>query len=148
MIPLRLLARRAGLIQRTVPQAVEESLAHRMGARGLRPVHHHLVDHFLHAGYGAMLGAVFAIGTGGARRENVGRGLGYGVATWLFGSGVVLPLMRAARPIWRTRPGESFTDLGAHLLFGAVTALVCRDLGRQQNRGATSDSYRRRMRVG
>ena len=57
MTVIRSAARRGGAIEKTVPQAVEETLAHRAGlGRKAHPVVHHLVDQAMHTGYGATLG--------------------------------------------------------------------------------------------
>ena len=117
MTPLRILSRRAGLIDRTVPQAIESTLAHRLGGQGrTSPVVHHVIDHLLHFGYGAVLGVGYGAVTGERRRRWSGivtHGVTYGTATWLLGSAVILPALRAARPLWRARRSEALTDVAA-----------------------------------
>jgi uncharacterized membrane protein YagU involved in acid resistance len=152
MTPLRIVARRNGLIDRTVPQAIESTLVQRSG-RGHRapPVAHHLTDQALHFGYGAMLGLAYGLATGRQRRRWSGilaRGLTFGAATWLLGSGVVIPALGAARPLWRARPSEALTDLAAHAIFGLATALITDDLGRQNDHGPKSKAPRLVARVG
>lgn len=152
MTPLRIVARRAGLIDLTVPQAIESALAHRLG-RGHRapPVAHHLTDQLLHFGYGAALGLVYGLATGRKRRRWSGilsRGLTFGTATWFLGSGVVIPALGAARPLWRARGSEAVTDLAAHAIFGLATALITDDLGRQNDHGPKPKARRLFARVG
>lgn len=152
MTPLRIVARRNGLIDRTVPQAIESTLAERSG-RGHRapPVAHHLTDQVLHFGYGAALGLVYGLVTGRERRRwsgIVSRGLTLGAATWLLGSGVLIPALGAARPLWRARGSEALTDLAAHAIFGVATALITDDLGRQNDHGPKSKASRLSADVG
>ena len=149
MTVIRSAARRGGVIEKTVPQAVEETLAHRAGlGRKAHQVVHHLVDQAMHTGYGATLGVGYALMTGGRSRGFAARGLGYGVATWAFGSLLLLPLLRAKQAAWNKRPSENAVDLVAHLVFGAATALIAEELSSQPDRGPSSDWRRRATRVG
>ena len=110
MTVIRMTARRHGLIEKTVPQAVEERLAARAGlGGGAHPALHHVVDHIMHVGYGAALGIAYGLRTRGRTRGVVARGLGYGVATWLFGSWGLLPLMKA-----KQAPSMANSALAAH----------------------------------
>jgi hypothetical protein len=149
MTVIRAAARRRGLIEKTVPQVVEESLAHRAGlGRDAHPVLHHVVDQAMHTGYGAALGVGYALVTRGRARSLTARGVGYGVATWLFGSWLLLPLVRAKQAPWKKRGAENAVDLLAHLVFGAATALISEELSSQPDRGPSSDWRRRVTRVG
>jgi putative membrane protein len=155
MTPVRLAFRRAGLVDKTVPQAMEEKLAHtakhRRGwlRREPRPEAHHAVDHLLHLGFGAALGGLFGLLTRRRRAGALARGLALGGATLLLGAGVVVPLIGAARPLWRARPSEQLVNLLAHLVFGVTTALVADELGTQGDEHRTTpDRHRQRTRVG
>jgi len=149
MTVIRMAARRRGVIEKTVPQAAEEWLADRSGlGRGAHPVLHHLADQAMHVGYGAALGAGYALATRGGTRNVVARGLAYGIATWFGGSWLLLPLLRAKQAPWLKRPSETGVDLLAHLVFGAATALVSAELAAQPDRGPSSDWSRRATRVG
>jgi hypothetical protein len=149
MTVIRMTARRRGIIEKTVPQAAEEWLAHRAGlGRNAHPVLHHLADQALHVGYGATLGMVYALAKRGRSGHVAARGIVYGVAIWIAGSGILLPLLRAKQAPWRKRPSENAVDLLAHLVFGAATAVVAEELAAQPNRGPSSDSRRRAARVG
>jgi hypothetical protein len=149
MTVIRMTARRRGVIEKTVPQAAEEWLAHRAGiGRSAHPVVHHLADQALHLGYGATLGAAYALATRGRSRHVAARGLAFGVGTWFGGSWLLLPLLRAKQAAWRKRASENLVDLVAHLVFGAATAIVAEELAAQPNRGPSSDWTRRLTRVG
>jgi uncharacterized membrane protein YagU involved in acid resistance len=149
MTPLRLGARRLGLVEKTTPQAMEESLAARLGL-GLTATAsaHHAADHLLHIGFGAGAAGAYASLSGRRREGSLGRGLMFGAATWAVGAGVVVPLLRAARPPWRARLSENAVNIAAHLLYGLTTALVLEELSHQSNHRPTSDLHRWRHRVG
>jgi hypothetical protein len=149
MTVIRTAARRRGVIEKTVPQAVEEWLSARTGlGAGSHPAVHHLADQALHFGYGAALGSLYGLTVGGRTRTLLARGAGYGVATWLFGSWCVMPLMRAKQAAWKKRTSENAVDLAAHLAFGLATALVAEELNNQSDRGPSSDMQRRLSNVG
>lgn len=84
----------------------------------------------------------------GRTRTVLARGAGYGLATWLFGSWLVMPLIRVKQAAWRKRASENAVDLVAHLAYGVATALVAEELSVQSNRGPSSDTYRRAVNVG
>jgi hypothetical protein len=150
MTVIRMAARRRGIIEKTIPQAAEEWLADRIGVgHGAHPVVHHLVDQGMHLAYGAALGTGYALATG--RRSShhvVGPGLAYAIASWIVGSWLLLPLLRAKSAVWRNRASENAVDLLAHLLFGTATALVADELSAQTNRGPSSDRRRHATRIG
>ena len=149
MTVIRMAARRRGIIEKTIPQAVEESLAHRLGlGERAHPVLHHLADQGMHLGYGAALGAGYAMATRGRSRHTLARGLAYGVAVWMTGSGLLMPLLRAKQAAWRKTAAENAVDVLAHLVFGAATAVVAEELSTQSDRGPSSDQSRGATRVG
>jgi len=149
MTVIRMTARRRGIIEKTVPQAAEEWLADRVGVgHHAHPVLHHLADQGLHLGYGAALGVGYALGSRQRRSHTVRSGVAYGVVTWIAGSWLLLPLLRAKQAPWRKRRSENAVDLLAHLVFGAATALVTEELAAQQDRGPSSDLRRFASRVG
>jgi hypothetical protein len=149
MTVIRMTARRRGIIEKTVPQALEERVAEWSGlGRGAHPVLHHLADQMMHVGYGAALGVGYALTTQRRSAHGVARGLAYGLATWVAGSWLLLPALHAKQAAWRKRPTENAIDLLAHLVFGAATAIVSEELSTQSNRGPSSDSARAATRVG
>jgi putative membrane protein len=149
MTVIRTTARRRGIIEKTVPQAVEEWLSARTGlGSDSHPAVHHVADQVLHFGYGAALGSLYGLTVRGRTRTVLARGAGYGLATWLFGSWLVMPLMRAKQAAWKKRPSENAVDLLAHVTFGLATALVAEELNAQTDRGPSSDFHRRLVKIG
>lgn len=154
MTVVRTLARRRHVIDKTVPQAIEEWAVNRAGIVTFpNPVVHHVADQLLHLGYGAALGALYAatLGARGGRQTTsrlLGAGSVYGVATWLFGSWAMLPSLRAKKSPVHEGLVPNGVDLGAHLAFGLVTALMCDELSAQPDRGRTSNLRRLASRVG
>ncbi|MBF5045963.1 hypothetical protein FGE12_26360 [Aggregicoccus sp. 17bor-14] len=150
MTALRMGAHRAGLIQKQVPQVVEEWMVHRSGRapRG-GPAGHQAASQLVHLGYGAAWAAAFALGQrGGRSRAPLLRGALFGAAQWAFGFFVLMPALGVTRPAWRQRPRELGVNLSAHLLYGAVTALVSEEMQQQRQRTPRSELARRLATVG
>jgi hypothetical protein len=147
MTAIRFAARGRGVIDKTVSQTAEEWLTSRVDLPIPRePALHHALDQALHLGYGATLGAVHGALTG--RRSSARGGAWFGVATWLFGSWFLMPSLGAKRAPWRKSLVENATDLGAHALYGLVTALVAGEMQRQPDHHQTSDALRHAARTG
>ena len=113
MSVLRLGLHRAGLIDKMVPQAVEEWISDRLnidppgGTAG-----HHVADQLLHLAYGAGLGALGGpMVSGRQTRGGLWRGAAFGLASWAFGMLVLVPSLRVARPAWRARSVENATNI-------------------------------------
>jgi hypothetical protein len=149
MTVIRMAARRRGILEKTVPQAVEEWLAARLpGAEKAPPVVHHLADELMHVGYGAALGGIYGLTVRRRTPTAILRGAGYGFAAWIAGSWIALPLMGAKGASWKKPPAENLVDLLAHLAFGTATAIVSEEMVVQSDRGPTSDRHRRAARIG
>jgi len=148
MTVIRLAARRRGLIDKTVSQTAEEWLAVRMK---LPAPHdrtlHHLFDQLLHTGYGASLGVLYSWARD-RRRPAVHAGALFGLATWLGGSWLLMPMLRAKRPPWRKGVAENVIDLLAHLTYGVAVDLVAGEMKTQRNHLPSSDLHRWLARVG
>ena len=150
MSVLRLGLHRAGVIDKMVPQVVEEWISDRLH---IDPpggnVGHHVADQLLHLGYGASLGAIAGpVLNSGEGRGGLWRGAAVGLATWAFGMLVLVPALRVARPAWKAGPLENATNIAAHLVFGWAIQLVVEEPARQRHRTRTSDAERMRDRVG
>jgi hypothetical protein len=147
---LRLGLHRTGLIDKMVPQVVEEWISDRLkidppgGTAG-----HHVADQLLHLAYGAGLGALGGpMVSGRERRGGLWRGAAFGLGSWAFGMLVLVPSLRVARPAWKTGPLENATNIAAHLVFGWAIQLLAEEPARQRNRGRSTDAERTGNRVG
>lgn len=148
MTALRMGLRRRGVIDKTVSQTAEEWLTARAELPiPHEPALHHALDQALHLGYGATLGAAYGL-VAGRRPDARGAGALFGVASWLFGSWLLMPSLGAKRPPWRKSLAENATDLGAHALYGVVAALVAGEMQRQPDHQQTPDARRYATRSG
>jgi hypothetical protein len=150
MTVLRMLAHRAGWIQAMVPQAVEVWAKNKSPLPWPRRIeNHHVADQLLHVAYGAAAGSAFAIAhmTAGAEAKP-SRAIGLGAALWVFGSFVLFPALKIARPPWRATPREEFVNLTAHVLYGAVTVYLLDEFEHQRRTQPLSLPLMRHARVG
>ncbi len=133
MTVFRLAMRRAGLIEQMVPQTVETWLRdHPKQPLPLPsdPAGRHLVDQLLHLGYGSAGGATYGALTRAGTSLGASTAL-FTVATWAFGSIVLLPGLGIARPPWHARLRENAVNIAAHALYCSVVALVTDEPERQ-----------------
>lgn len=135
MTVFRALAQRAGVIEKTVPQSMEERLTDEVGVNIGKPLAHHALDQAMHVGYAAALGAMTGFVTGSPGAFSWARGLTVGAGTWAAGAGVLMPALRAGDPPWRASLGENAVNLGAHLLFGVGQELMLEQLAAQTDHG-------------
>ena len=141
------MARRRGVIDKTISQTAEEWLTARTNTgRARGPAFHHALDQAMHLGYGAALGIAYALTLG--RRRGMARGLAFGLGTWLLGSWTLMPAARVNRPPWRKGLGQNLVDLVAHGLFGLVTGLVSEEMSRQPSHRPSSNIRRYLARSG
>jgi hypothetical protein len=150
MTVLRLAARRGGLVEKMVPQAMGEWLSHRLGVEPPGgATGHHVLDQSLHLGYGMAWGAAYGLARMGSRqRATLWRGGAFGGAIWALGLAGLLPLLRVARPAWRSTAAENVVNIGAHLAFGLAVQLLSEELAEQDDRRATTDAERFATRIG
>ena len=71
-----------------------------------------------------------------------------GLGVWAVGFLGAAPALRIARSAAQATAGERAVNIGAHLLYGAVTMLIADDLARQASRRPTTDAQRLASRVG
>jgi len=148
---LRLAARRAGIIDKMVPQVVEEWTLDRAGVEPSPAgrTAHHVLDQFLHLGYGAAVGAIcepLLVSLKTRRGLWVGPALGMGL--WAGATMVLFPHFRIARPAWKSGLEEALTNVAAHLAYGLAVQLLTEEPPRQPDRRPTSDEERHAARVG
>jgi len=67
---------------------------------------------------------------------------------WVFGSFVLFPALKIARPPWRARPREEAINLAAHLMYGAVTAYLLEEFERQRRTEPFTHLAMRHAKVG
>jgi hypothetical protein len=140
MSAVRLIAHRAGFIDRMVPQVLQERVA---GAAGIDvpggTAGHQLAAETIHnvvsLAAGAALGAVSA-------KPGLATGIGYGLVIWVVDALGVLPALRVERVGGRT------VDVVAHGLFGATLALAMRELAAQPRLAPRPSIMPLRRRVG
>jgi hypothetical protein len=118
MVPLRHAARAAGLIDLPVPQAVGRWVRRR-GAPRTRAL-----DLALHLGYGAAWGVLLGL----VPHPRARHGAALGAVQWAIGFLGILPALRVTRPAWRASRAENAVNVTAHLIYGAITGLVAREV--------------------
>ncbi len=84
----------------------------------------------VHWGYGILLGGVYGALRPEAELPDLTGGLGYGTAAWVLGDEVMVPLLGLSEGPTAHRWQEHATALGAHLVYGAVTAAATQALRR------------------
>jgi hypothetical protein len=147
---IRLGLRRAGLIDKMVPQALTEWASERLGVEppGV-PAGHPAADQLLHLVYSVTWGSLAApvlFATG--RRRPLWIGGMFGLGLWAIGPMCLFPLLKIARPAWRSSATENLTDIGTHLIYGLAVQVVTEETVRQRERGASSELTRHLARVG
>lgn len=142
MTVVRGAARRAGWIEKTVPQVIEERVTEPLRRReGEGSDLHELLDQVMHLGYGAAMGAAYGFALGDREHHAVLDALGLGVGTWAVGTALV-GAIGAGRPAWRRSATENAVDLTAHLVFGFAAELARVDLETHSEAGPVSSAER------
>lgn len=140
MSATRVLAHRAGLIDRMVPQVLQERAA---GAAGVdlpggaagHQLAAEVIHHAVSLAAGGLLGAATA-------RPGLATGVAYGLAIWIVDALGVLPAL------WVQRVGGRTVDAVAHGIFGATLAVAIRELAAQPRLEPERAAIPLRRRVG
>jgi hypothetical protein len=82
-----------------------------------------LVNNVTHWGYGLGWGSAYGVVAGTVGPWRLYLGLPFGVAVWSSGY-LILPLAGLYKPIWKYDVRTLAGDLGAHLVYGAATAVT------------------------
>lgn len=140
MSAARLVAHRAGLIERMVPQVLQERVAGTTGIDlpGGQSGHQlaaEVIHHAVSLSFGGLLGAVSA-------RPGLATGVAYGLAIWAIDALGLLPVLRV------DRVGGRAVDAAAHGIFGATLALAMRELAAQPRLLPVPSAIPLRRRVG
>jgi uncharacterized membrane protein YagU involved in acid resistance len=147
MTVLRMLARRAGWIDLMPPQATGEWLTEQAGVETDHPAAQHILDAVVHWAIGVGAGAVYGALVQEPTRARVPDGALFGLGVWTVAFGALLPALGITRPVWRSTARETAVNVASHLAYGAATALVTSELGRQ-SRVPEGPLRRLRARVG
>jgi hypothetical protein len=123
MSAARVLAHRAGLIERMVPQSLQERAAGALavdmpGGKAGHQLAAEVIHHGVGVAAGGLLGAVMA-------RPTLATGLAYGLVIWAVNVLGVLPALRVQRV------GGGAVDAVAHGIFGAALAVAMQELTAQ-----------------
>jgi hypothetical protein len=141
MSALRLLAHRAGLIDRMVPQVLQERAA---GEAGVRPpggsAGHQLAAEVVHHVVGGVAGG--ALGAIAGRMSPLAGGLTLGLGLLAVDDLVLMPALGVRRA------GGRLVDTVAHVLYGLVVALAIRELSSQSRLTSSPAGIPRISRVG
>jgi hypothetical protein len=100
-------------------RALERFLKRPVSPRYARPL-----NNVMHWGFGLATGAAYGLLVG-SRKPKLWYGPAFGAAVWAGGY-VVLPLLGVYKPVWKYDRETLGKDLGAHLVFGSVTAAAYR----------------------
>lgn len=84
----------------------------------------------VHWGYGVLMGGAYGAVRPDAEIPDTTVGLGFGLALWLVGDEIVVPLLGLAGGPTAHRWTDHATALGAHLVYGATTAAATQALAR------------------
>jgi uncharacterized membrane protein YagU involved in acid resistance len=104
--------------------AISEKVAHHALTRGEKSVAGPAVHYAIGALTGAFYGALAELPP--RARVSVGRGAAMGAAVWLSGDEVAVWLLGFAKPPTQYPASTHLLSLGAHLVYGMTTDLVCR----------------------
>ena len=127
MTVLRLAAQHSGLIDKMVPQVIEEALLGRPHRKERASGGHEVANQLLHLGYGAAWGAVSGPLLGG-RRPGLWPGAAFGLGLWALGIAVLLPRHRALTPGgWQLTPAAQLVNVAAHVVFGLAIQLTAQE---------------------
>jgi uncharacterized membrane protein YagU involved in acid resistance len=132
MSALRFSARRAGVIDYTPPQATRARLlGGGMGPRTGDAAQ--LTDALVHLGIGAAGGVGYGVFVRRGETPRLATGALYGFGVWAGAFGLLAPRLGITRSPLESSWQENLVNVAAHLLYGAVTALVAGELAHQSH---------------
>jgi hypothetical protein len=125
MTGVMLAAQRAGLVGELPPRKVTRRALRRLrfDARVRRA---RVTAALSHLGFGMVAGALYGVlaGRTGDRRPSLAGGLGYGTLVWAASYAGWLPSLGLMPPPHRDRPGRQPALVLAHMVYGAVLAVL------------------------
>jgi hypothetical protein len=114
-----LLAKRLGLMGRTPPSKLTARMMRRLGVPPVTPLHE-VATTAGHFGYGAGLGALFAVLQPRLPGPPAVHGALFGAVVWAASYAGWIPAVGLMPPPHRDRPGRQLSMLVSHLIFGGV----------------------------
>lgn len=84
----------------------------------------------VHWGYGVAMGALWGLFERRMVEHDIRGGVGYGLALWLLGDELLVPLLGLAKGPTAHPPSVHAQALGAHLVYGLATGAATRVLDR------------------
>ena len=129
-------ALRAGLLGRQPPRLIADAVLDEVPGRQSEAVHR-LGTALVHLGYGAVAGAVHQAVRGVSPPASAGSGLGAGAGAgvWALNYVAIAPAIGLLEAPQRDRPDRPIVMLVAHLVWGAVSAIVGDDIARRISAG-------------
>jgi hypothetical protein len=113
--------------------ALARILAEALGAE-LTPLQKRLAGHAVHVGYGAKMGALYAMLRGPTNGHDLPFGLVYAMAVWLLCDELLLPLLGLANPPAGQPRLNHLDQAGAHAVYGVTLAAVTQALLNREER--------------
>ena len=89
-----------------------------------------MLSYLVHWAYGILQGGVYGALQSGAGWPDLKGGLLFGTALWLYGDEAIVPLLGLQSGPTAVSPIQHANRLGAHLAYGAATALATQTLRR------------------
>ena len=96
----------------------------------LTPEQKEIAGPAVHYGFGASVASLYGIAAEFAPPVRAGWGMAFGAAVWLGAHVIVVPALGFSPPISESTPGKEATELGGHLVYGAVVEGLRRFLRR------------------
>lgn len=115
------LTKATGLLGEPPPRKLTRRVLDRLGVR-VRGRELDITTLIAHAGYGAAMGALYALVPG--RRAPIARGSAFGVGVWAASYMGWIPAFGLMRTPKSDRPGRPTSMVLAHLVFGATLGVI------------------------
>jgi hypothetical protein len=128
-------ALRAGLLGRQPPRLIADAVLDEVPGRQSEDVHR-LGTALVHLGYGAVAGAIHQAAREAAHRPRPAAawGAGAGASVWALNYVAIAPALGLLEAPQRDRPDRPIVMLVAHLVWGAVSAIVGDGIARRISR--------------
>ena len=112
----------------STPAEVGKRIAEGVLKRDVDDATYERLNSVMHWLYGSSLGVAYGLAAGNRSANPLAGGALFGTGVWAWSSGVMLPAMQLAPPVWQMGPASIAPDLGFHVVYGIGTALGYRML--------------------